>query len=320
LCFILIDLLTVSWSLVPSVDRDLYRGETETSAVLRQKGDHVRVYWPMDPQHRRWPNDAHYRVKFDYLTFNGFGPDEAKHWVGMREAQLPNSGMLDGVAAASNFDPLLVGTYADVLEAALDAPHVLPAMGVTHVASDQPWSGAERVHSSGSVSFYRLPDSPGRAWVVPRAVGVPSGEALSMLTAPGFDPAAAVLLEGEAAGAWGSTAGELSGANVALRDGPNRVTIHVTVDAPGYLVLADSFYPGWRATVDDEPSPVLRANHAFRAVEIGPGTHVVEMTYRPRAVVLGCWLSPVALGVTLVGLLSGARGRGGYVQRRPSTA
>jgi hypothetical protein len=307
LSLILIDLLTVGWSLVPSIDRDLYRGETETAAVLRREGDPIRVYWPMDPEHRRWAGDAHYRVKFDYLTFNGFGPDDADYWAGMREAQLPNSGMLDGVASASNFDPLLVGRYADVLEAALEAPHVLRAMGVTHVASDQPWPGAEPVHSSGSVSFSRLPGTPGRAWVVPSAFGVALGEALTMLVAPGFDPAAAVLLEAESGGARGSTDGELSSAKVALRDGPNRATIHVAVNAPGYLVLADTWYPGWHVTVDGEPDEVLRANHAFRAVRLDAGTHMVEMAYRPWSAIHGLWISLGTLAMLVLGCIAGER-------------
>ena len=306
---IAVDVLTIGWSLVPSVNRDLYRGGTETAAILRRQGDRVRVYWPMDPENRRWANDVHYRVKFEYLGFDGFGPDDSEHWRGMREAQLPNTGMLDGVASASNFDPLLIGRYADLLEAALEAPHVLQVMGVTHGASDRAWPGAEPVHSSGSVTFYRLPDSPGRAWVVPTAVGVPSGEALPLLAAPGFDASAEVLVEGKGVAAQGSAEGDLLGAEVVLQDGPNRATIRVTVDAPGYLVLADTWLPGWQATVDGESAALIRANHAFRALELDAGEHEIEMRYRPWSVLTGGATTLTTLALLVLGMLLSRRGR-----------
>lgn len=49
----------------------------------------------------------------------------------------------------------------------------------------------------------------------------------------------------------------------------------------GWLVLSDRFVPGWRASLDGAPVPILRADLAFRAVEVPAGRHLVEMTYRP---------------------------------------
>ena len=43
-----------------------------------------------------------------------------------------------------------------------------------------------------------------------------------------------------------------------VEDTPNRVAFEVETSAPGYLVLADTWYPGWRATVDGRTVPVLR--------------------------------------------------------------
>jgi uncharacterized membrane protein YfhO len=99
----------------------------------------------------------------------------------------------------------------------------------------------------------------------------------------------------------------LSGASVVLRDGPNRATIHVTVDAPGYLVLADTWYPGWRVTVDGEPDEMLRANHAFRAVRLGAGTHVVEMAYRPWSAIQGLQISLGTLAMLVLGYIASER-------------
>jgi hypothetical protein len=257
----------------------------------------------MDPEHHRLPYDGQYRVKFSYLAFDDFGPDDVDYWRGMREAQLPNVGLLDEVASASNFDPLLVGRYADVLEAITRVPRLLQTMGVTHVASDRAWPSGEPAHSSGSVTFYRLPNVLDRAWIVPAGRHVRPGESLAILTAPGFDPGAEVLLEGTLTGEPGRMHKGVTSAQLALQDGPNCVTIRATVEAPGYLVLADTWYPGWQATVDGEPAELLRANHAFRALHVEAGEHQIEMHYRPRSILVGGAISLTVLILLSFGML-----------------
>jgi hypothetical protein len=303
--FVALDLLLFGWPLVPTVDRSLYRDNSEVAAFLSREPGSVRVYWPMDPQRPNSEYSAEYRVKFSYLTFDDFGPHDVDYWWEMREALLPNAGMLDGMAAANNFDPLLVGWHVDLLEAVVETPSLLRVMGVTHVVSDRPWSGGELVHAGDSAALYRLPDALGRAWIVPSARRVSSDEMLAALADPTFDPAAEVLLEVEPPlvrdsrnsqpGATAAVA--VRNSTLVLQDAPNRVTIRASLAAPGYLVLADTWYPGWQATVDGEPTDVLRANYAFRAVSLDAGDYVVEMFYRPLSVYLGI---AVSLGMLIV--------------------
>lgn len=296
---------------VPTVDRAVYRGETTTAAALRSEGEHVRVYWPNDPEHADRVHDAEYRVRFDYLTFDDFGPHDAVYWRGMREAQLPNAGMVDGVPGANHFDPLLVERYADLLEAAVEAPGLLRAMGATHVATDRSWPDGERVHSSGPVRFYGLPNAPGRAWIVPEGRRVAAEDTLEAVANPAFDPGVEVVLDVEPPLDSPSQGTSGDWQILSLQDAPNAVTIRASLEAPGTLVLADTWYPGWEATVDGERAELLRANHAFRAVKLDEGSHAIEMAYRPRCVILGRWVSLTTLVVVTVGFLaSGALRRG----------
>jgi len=76
-----------------------------------------------------------------------------------------------------------------------------------------------------------------------------------------------------------------------LTETPERLTIGVHAARPAYLVLADAFAPGWRALVDGRPSPVLRADGLFRAVQVPAGRHDVDLIYRPAGVVEGAALS-----------------------------
>ena len=80
---------------------------------------------------------------------------------------------------------------------------------------------------------------------------------------------------------------------------PERVTIRTECRTASYLVLADTFDPGWRATVDGRAAPIRPAYVAFRAVALQPGSHTVVFTYQPAGFVQGLWASACGLAVAL---------------------
>ena len=73
------------------------------------------------------------------------------------------------------------------------------------------------------------------------------------------------------------------------------VNIQASLNQPGMLVLADSFYPGWNAYVNGRQAKVYRANLFFRAVQLSSGTHTVEFRYEPRSFAIGLRVSIVTL-------------------------
>ena len=106
-----------------------------------------------------------------------------------------------------------------------------------------------------------------------------------------------------------TTAGK-AGTVQSLQDSPNAVTIRAASESGGFLVLADTFYPDWQATLDGKPVEILRANYAFRAVALPPGEHTVVFRYLPRSFLVGSAISLLTLLVTvgaLVVLLSRRR-------------
>jgi uncharacterized membrane protein YfhO len=68
-------------------------------------------------------------------------------------------------------------------------------------------------------------------------------------------------------------------------------------------VILDPFYPGWTATLDGEPAPILRADFAFQAVPVRAGRHELRLTYRNRWVTVGAVVSIGTLAL-LLGALS----------------
>ncbi len=94
-------------------------------------------------------------------------------------------------------------------------------------------------------------------------------------------------------------AAEPAGSARITRDDPEHVEIQAenTGTTPIYLVLTDTFDPGWSCLVDGQPTPIRPAFAAFRAVVLRPGLHKVEFMYEPAGFRVG-------LGLTGVGLLS----------------
>ncbi len=76
------------------------------------------------------------------------------------------------------------------------------------------------------------------------------------------------------------TAADVGPVAVTLYDA-QEVNLEVIVEEPALLVLADLAYPGWRATVDGNPAPILVVDGVFRGLALAPGTHRVRFTYRP---------------------------------------
>jgi hypothetical protein len=78
------------------------------------------------------------------------------------------------------------------------------------------------------------------------------------------------------------------------REHPQLVEIQASLSSAGYLVLLDSFYPGWVATIDGQPGPVYRANYIGRAVFVPAGDHLVRFEYRPGSFRVGLGLALLA--------------------------
>ena len=69
------------------------------------------------------------------------------------------------------------------------------------------------------------------------------------------------------------------------------VAIQASLSSPGILVLADSYYPGWKAYLDDKEVKIYRANLFFRAVVLPAGDHVVKFRYEPASFKIGLIIS-----------------------------
>jgi hypothetical protein len=147
---------------------------------------------------------------------------------------------------------------------------------------------------------------------LPRAIMVPdyilaadATAALEAMVAPGFDPERqVVLLTGEdrelpPRNVLTDPAGIGAHAEV-TRYEPLHVVVETGSNHPGFLVVSDLYYPGWEATVDEEPTPIYEANACVRAVPVDQGAHTVEFRFKPKPLLYGAAISLASALLLLV--------------------
>jgi hypothetical protein len=226
-------------------------------------------------------------IKFEFLKFGNL---------------LPNTGVFYGFDYMQEIDALGRWPYTIFLGAANQLPpdrlyRLLGELNIKYINSFRPLP-------VGGVTLVRyFPEY--LSWlykvdhVVPRAYIVSTTtqeknprKIVDRLASVDFDPFKQVILD-EALPIASKTDFQAK-ANIS-RYSNRAVDIEAHLNGPGILVLADSFYPGWRAYVDGKEERIMRANLFFRAVSLPAGKHRVEFRYKPMSFTIGLVVSIVTL-------------------------
>jgi hypothetical protein len=86
---------------------------------------------------------------------------------------------------------------------------------------------------------------------------------------------------------------------VFTRDEPDQVLLSVETPSPALLILSDTYYPGWQATIDGVHTKIHPTNLLFRGVIVPAGRHAVGFEYRPATLWVGLLLSVLGLACVL---------------------
>jgi hypothetical protein len=198
--------------------------------------------------------------------------------------------------------PTQEGFAASVTENLLEIDTWKPGMqdllGLNfYVAKTAPRPGLVKVADSRSgLQIFSNPQALPRAWVVHRVRSVTGRRALTQsMEAAEFSPRLEALMSG-ATPALEECAGE---EQVTLQSPyrANRVRVEAKLACRGLVVLSDTYFPGWQATVDGRPAEILEVFGALRGVVVEGGTHQVEMVYRPASAYWGAGLALVGFGL-----------------------
>jgi hypothetical protein len=69
------------------------------------------------------------------------------------------------------------------------------------------------------------------------------------------------------------------------------LTVHATMACAGMVIIGQTFYPGWRASVDGEPAKLYQADGFLDGIAVPAGQHVIALAWRPWSVFAGAAFS-----------------------------
>ncbi len=216
------------------------------------------------------------------------------------EGQLPGHfGIAYGLEEIGGISPLRVGRYDTLLD--LPPETLWPLLNVRYVVTGRSgFANAEVVARDGNTNLIRLKDTLPRAWVAGSAEeNVGDAVALEVMQSDSFKPQSIAYVAGPLP--FPVVPNAASNPVTVERRDPEHLALSVQTPTDSLVMLSEVYYPGWTATVDGVPTPILRADYALRAVAVRAGTHRIEMTYDP-------WSVKIGMGVTAATLLAIALG------------
>jgi hypothetical protein len=178
------------------------------------------------------------------------------------------------------------------------------------IAGRPGFQNADLVTSDGETRLLRLNNTLPRAWFVPYAIqNQNDDQVLAAMSSDLFDPwyvayiADAPPIVLPAPPIRREARRDVSAADF-QRVTPEHARVIVNAPADGLLVLSENYYyPGWRASVDGVPAPILRANIALSAVPVRAGAGRVDFVFDPWSVRIGIALTLAATLIALSGAL-----------------
>ncbi|MGQ9909819.1 MAG: YfhO family protein [Candidatus Flexifilum sp.] len=238
-----VDLALASHGLNPTVDPQFFLPRSDGAATMRSYLDAATV---TEQTYERFFRFQDYRIPDDELLL-------------LRASRLPNINLLDRAPLLNQFDPLLVDHYAQFIDLVETAdvervrPGLLAAAGV---------NGHPRAWMVGSVCWH-----------------MDESAVIAALSEPDFDPDRQAHLLGT--GPCPADVDPLTAQIRILHEDGDSLDVSISAPQEGWLVVADTDYPGWKAYVNERPTPIQRANLAFRAVPVPAGASTVRFVYEP---------------------------------------
>jgi uncharacterized protein (DUF697 family) len=210
-----------------------------------------------------------------------------------------NDGLQFGFASILGYDPLIIRRYLQFAlsdQGRLPVDHVVNLGGIRNPRDKL----LQLLHLKRAVygkKIVNLENKIPYAHIVSQAVVKPTEEILSFMKSNAFDPFKMVVVEPEFKDKlFLTTEEDLSERSCTIIDYKNEsIIIRASTNKPGYLVMSEIFYPGWKATVDGKEATILPGNFLFRVIPLNEGDHEVHLFYRSWPFRIGVCISLLSL-------------------------
>jgi len=273
-----VDLAAANRWVVATAPAEIWRAEPQLAAAIGRHAGKLRNAAPIRVyRHPLWlPGRWREAGSPERLV-------EAVRWD--HDTLWPKYPLLVPLAVAEVHGTMMLGDYQALLSRAKANGDVFRLGEYVVLPGNEGTPGGQRIDVPvGDVSLWHHPGHLPRAWIEHARVG------------DAFAPVPA----------------QHAGESCEIVDyGPLRVEIAAELAEPGMVVLAEQFYPGWRAEVRAEgqagrPVEIERTRQVMRGVWLPAGRYRLVYRYRPASVFIGgvlsgvAWLAIVAWGIAVV--------------------
>jgi hypothetical protein len=242
-----------------------------------------------------------------------------------QEQQRPNLNMYAHIPAVDEYTDLLNRSYYGVFnpvqqsfeagvlssEARAYRNNILNLLNVKYLIS--PVSLPERnlkILRDGPIKIYENTTCLPRAFFVTEiAVVENEDEVLRRMKDPGFDPQSiAYVAKQEAAGLQGPAIlapplTEKAASVQIIEYQPNHIKLNAKTDRARLLIIADTYYPGWKAYVNGVEKPVIKVDYTLRGILLEKGEQAVTLVFKPATFIIGAGISLIALACVLASIV-----------------
>ena len=305
------DLLPFGWRTIPTTDARFYEHTPAIVEPLRRDPTTFRVLTRPNVIVRAWSSQ--------YVSFNGFGDTSLDHLNGWTDLMSPNLNMPFRVMSVEGYDPLRPARWHALLMRAQDRLNAnandtklldllntkyVVTLNTTELENSPAW---QRVWN-GRPLLYENKNALPRAWFVGVVKSVTSWEqAMQVMDEAEFEPKKMAVVEGqemEFMGSWVHGVHEAANSWTGDFDvRPNHLALQCFTSQPSFLVLSESWFPGWLATLDGQPQPLWRTDGVLRGMSVPEGKHKVTMTYAPTEFGVGGFLSMLGIAAVVAMVL-----------------
>jgi len=231
---------------------------------------------------------------------------------------IPNTGVFYGFEYMQELDALIRWPYSAFLAVANKLPYerlgkLLGALNVRYLYSFEALPDRKDIKLTSDFTeysswLYRIDRVVPRSYIVPKIRFEQDPiKTLTLLSSEEFDPLKEVILETPLSAS--EDTGFESSLNI-IKYTSTYVAVRAALNNSGILVLADSYYPGWKAYVNGKEEIIRRANLFFRAVPLPAGNHTVEFRYEPMSFRIGLTVSVATIvALSLVSIVFALRQR-----------
>jgi membrane protein YfhO len=271
---------------------------TVTRAALEPE---IPTLQKLDPLPRHGQSRAMLTAEADVRLRHGGLSSGMNDYLASRQGLFSNCNLLEGIPKINGFYSLYLREAQDIWALVYQktntpAPRLYDFMSVSQMTA--PGEVFEWRHRPTALPFATFGQQPRFA---------NAASTLSSLVSQEFRPQNEAYLPEEV-----RTLVHLTEAGVGKveesRFDAQRAELRVSAETPGLLVIAQNYDSPWKASIDGAAVPIWRANHAFQAVAVPPGKHVIRLQYRDWSFVWGTAVSLAALaGCAFANALSARR-------------